>query len=858
MKSAIKHQTSKSEFKIPLEDDWKIQSTEKVNHSGETISLPDYNTKNWFEAQLPATVMAVLVQHNVIQDPFFGTNLKNIDRQPFQNPWWYRTEFQIDQSKTAILNFDGINYKGEIWLNGEKIADAETAKGAFRRFSFDISGIIKTGKNVLAVKVYPPQPGDYSIGYVDWNPAPPDQNMGIFRPVTLKVNGGVEIRDPFVRTQIDTETPDKAVLTISAETINHTGKPISGVLRGKIENLTFDKIITLAAHEQKHIEFDKVNIENPRLWWPNNLGNAELYELELTFRRENEILDRTTTTFGIREIKDYWQGEHRGFMVNGKKVLIKGGGWVDELFLRDTPETLEAQIKYVKHLNLNSIRLEGIWGKDHTLYDLCDRHGILIMVGWSCHWEHEEYLGKPVDSRYGGIVGQEDIDLISKSWQDQVIWLRNHPSIFVWTVGSDKVPHPDLEKKYIETFRQYDPTRPYLNSTGGVGSEQNIIGEEPVRSDISGSSGVKMLGPYAYTPPVYWFTDKKLGGAYGFNTETSPGANVPPLESIRKMIPKDHLWPIDEVWQYHCGRNVFNTLDRFQKAIDKRYGRTKNVADFAKKAQVLNYELMRPMFEAFQVNKKVATGIIQWMLNSPWPEMYWQLYDSFLLPNGAFYGARKACRPLHIAFNYGDNGIYMINDKFTPITNFKAQVRVLNIHSQKLLDEIVDVDVQPESSTLVFHLPEIENISTTYFLDLRLYDANGAEIDNNFYWLSTKKDVLDYEAKVEDWSFYTPSKEYADFTELNTLPHVKLEMKHNFRNNREAIVQVRNPANSIAFFIELKFADKRTGDTVLPAFWDDNYINLLPDETKEITVRFLKDVQIDLLELKADGWNARG
>jgi len=855
MPSAIKHQSNKSGFKIPLEKGWKIQSAEKAKQGGKDISLTGYDANEWYATNVPSTVLAALTENGLYQNPFVGLNLQKIKREPFQKPWWYRTEFQIVKTQTAILNFDGINYKGEIWLNGEKIADAETVYGAFRRFSFDVSSIIKTGKNVLAVQVFPPQPGDYTIGYVDWNPAPPDQNMGIFRPITLKLNGGVEIRNPFVQTQIDIETRAKATLTISAEIINHTDKSISGILYGKVENLTLEKFVTLAAGEQKQIEFEKVDIENPRLWWPNGLGNPELYELELTFRRENEILDRTATTFGIREIKDYWQGEHRGFMVNGKKVLIKGGGWVDELFLRDTAETLEAQIKYVRHLHLNCIRLEGIWGKDHTLYDLCDRYGILMMVGWSCHWEHEEYLGKPVDSRYGGIVSTEDIDLISTSWQDQVIWLRNHPSIFVWSVGSDKVPHPELEKKYIETFRQYDPTRPYLNSTGGVGSEQNIIGEEPVRSDISGSSGVKMLGPYAYTPPVYWFTDKKLGGAYGFNTETSPGANVPPLESIRKMIPQDHLWPIDEVWQYHCGRNVFNTLDRYQKAIEKRYGQAKDVEDFAKKAQVLNYELMRPMFEAFQVNKKVATGIIQWMLNSPWPEMYWQLYDSFLLPNGAFYGTRKACRPVHIAYNYGDNCIYMINDKFTPITDFKAQIRIFNIHSEKLLNEIIDVNVQPESSTLIFHLPEIKNISATYFLDLRLYDAHGAETDNNFYWLSTQKDVLDYEAKVEDWSFYTPSKGYADFTELNTLPRVELKIKHNFRNNREAIVKVRNPSNSIAFFIELKIVDKRNSNTVLPVFWDDNYINLLPDETKEVTVRFLKDVQLDWLELKASGWN---
>ncbi|MCK5209598.1 MAG: glycoside hydrolase family 2, partial [Cyclobacteriaceae bacterium] len=383
-------------------------------------------------------------------------------------------------------------------------------------------------------------------------------------------------------------------------------------------------------------------------------------DLDLQFKTKGNTPDTAHTRFGIREVEDYWLNKiHRGYKVNGQEVMIKGGGWTDDLFLMDTDESLEAQVKYVKHMNLNCIRLEGFWGKDHKLYDLCDEHGILLMVGWSCHWEHEQYLGKPVHIKYGGVVEPDDIDLIAKSWEDQVLWLRNHPSIFVWAVASDFIPHPDLERKYVETFNRYDTTRPYLNSTGGVGSDQAIITSAEIVSEISGSSGVKMLGPYAYTPPVYWFTDKNLGGAYGFNTETCPGANVPPIESIKKMIPEKNLWPIDEVWDFHCGKNDFSTIDRFREAIIKRYGPADNVEEFCLKSQMLNYELMRPMFEAFQAYKGKATGIIQWMLNSAWPEMYWQLYDSYLMPNGAFYATKKACEPLHLLYNYGDNSIYL-------------------------------------------------------------------------------------------------------------------------------------------------------------------------------------------------------
>ncbi len=635
---------------IKLEKNWKLHSSENLNHDGGKISLSEFNTSDWYSAKVPSTVLATLVENGVYHNPYFGTNLKKIPTEQFKQPWWYRSEFNLDakqSNNTVLISFDGINYKANIWINGRIIADTNTVNGAFRRFQFDISKDVAEGKNVLAVEVIPPKPGDFSIGFVDWNPNPPDNNIGIFRDVTLHFNGGVSIRNPFVETKVELKTLRKANLNISTEIVNHTDKKVSGILQGEIENIKFLKSVVLEPNKTKTIyfnaeDFPQLIFKNPKLWWPNRLGDPNLYVLQLKFIESEKIIDQTTVSFGIRQIEDYVnEGGHRGFKVNGHKVLIRGAGWTDDLFLQDTYESLKTQIAYVKDMNLNCIRLEGFWGKDQKLYDLCDENGILIMVGWSCHWEHEEYVGKPVDSRYGGVVEPDEIDLISRSWEDQVLWLRNHPSIFVWTVGSDLLPHPDLEKKYVETFNKYDTTRPYLNSTGGIGSEQGIISSSEIISEISGSSRVKMLGPYAYTPPIYWYTNKNLGGAYGFNTETSPGANIPPIESIKKMIPENHLWPVDEVWNFHCGKNSFSNIDRTLTAIEKRYGKPESVNDFVFKSQLLNYELMRPMFEAFQINQGKATGIIQWMLNSAWPEMYWQLYDSYLMPNAAYFAAKK-------------------------------------------------------------------------------------------------------------------------------------------------------------------------------------------------------------------------
>ncbi|TKJ35237.1 MAG: glycoside hydrolase family 2 [Planctomycetes bacterium B3_Pla] len=838
-----------------LSDGWMICTSANLEQTPEEICRADFDIQDWHSTSVPSTVLAALVANGVYKDPYFGMNLKEISSEPFEKPWWCRTKFQLsktDAEKTTLLEFDGINYSANIWLNGRQIAASTQVKGAFRRFQFDISSCICKGSNVLAVEVVPPEPGDFSTGFVDWNPPPPDRNMGIIRGVRLRFCENVSIENPFVQTNLNAETLDEATLTASAGLANHADRTVSGILEGKIESIRFSEAVEIEPQGRKTVEFTDIRITNPRIWWPHTMGKPDLYDLQLKFTVDDKVSDADSVRFGIRKVEDYTnEAGHKGFKINGRKVLIKAAGWTDDLFLADTLESIDAQLKYVKHINLNSIRLEGIWGKDHTLYDLCDKYGILMMVGWSCHWEHEQYLGKPVDGRYGGVTSSEDIDLISKSWQDQVIWLRNHPSIYVWAVASDKVPKPQLEQRYIETFEKYDPSRPYLASTGGIGSEQQIIGEDIVVSEISGCSGVKMLGPYAYTPPVYWYTDKNRGGAYGFNTETGPGAAVPPLESIRKMIPEDHLWPIDEFWEFHCGLNEFATLDRYREAIDRRYGKAGNVKEFARKAQVLNYELMRPMFEAFRANKGAATGVVQWMLNAAWPKMYWQLYDKYLMPNGAFYAAKKACEPLHLLYNYGDRSVYAMNDHLATFRDLRATIRVLDIDSMEVFGETLDISVEPDSSAKVFELPEFDSISTTYFLDLRLHDDRV-----NFYWLSTKPDVPDYEAKVEPWPYYTPSKKFADFTSLNSLPPAGVKVKHSSKTTGEKTTitaKLANVSDKIAFFLELQVAEKNSGKTILPVFWQDNYVSLLPGETRNIKAVFPATKQETVLTI--DGWN---
>lgn len=526
-----------SEYNTYINTEWEIISSENLNDSGMKISQNNYVTENWINTDIPKTVLAALVDNGIYKNIFFGKNFEEIPNEQFLTPWWYRKEFVInekDVDDNFIIIFEGINYKANIWLNGKLISTDKIVEGAFGIFEFDITNNVITGKNVIAVEVIPPKTGDLTIGFVDWNPSPPDKNMGLWRGVKLKRSGKISVKNTFVKSKIDIKTLDKAYLSITSELKNNSKKLISGKLNYKIGDIKFSKDFKLNSFESKSVLIDFKNnenliIENPKLWWPNNLGEPNLYNLQVKVIIDNKISDEENIRFGIREVEDYInENGYRGYKINGKKLVIEGAGWVDDILLNDSDEKVINQIKYAKHLNLNTIRLEGFWGKNKTLYDAADENGILLMVGWSCQWEWEGYCGRK-ETEYMCIDTPRDIEIQSNAFMDQVKWLRNNPSIFVWVYGSDKLPSPELEKKLNDLMKIYDSTRPTLATCKGIGAD----GEGNL-SVVSGNPGVKMLGPYEYVTPNYWYLDTKNGGAYGFNTETGPGAQVPPIESIKK------------------------------------------------------------------------------------------------------------------------------------------------------------------------------------------------------------------------------------------------------------------------------------------------------------------------------------
>jgi exo-1,4-beta-D-glucosaminidase len=846
--------------RITLQEGWHLQSSAQVDEDGSKLSRAGFTPNGWHDATVPSTVVAALVKDKVYPNPDFGVNLRSIPGttyrigqnfaniempadSPFKPSWWYQTSFEIPASfagKQIWLHFDGINYRANIWMNGQKIAGTDQVVGMWRIFEFNVTSVAQPGKsNALAVEIFAPHPDDLANTWVDWNPMPPDKNMGLWRPVYLTATGPVELRHPQVLTHLDLPSLATARLTVSAELENPTPAAVAGNLKGRIGDIEFEQRVEIPAGKTEAVtfapeKFPRLNVHNPRLWWPWQMGAQNLYNLKLEFDTDGEVSDRAETTFGIREAtSEINEHGYRQFKINGKSILILGAGWAPDMMLREMPEKTEAEIRYVRNMNLNTIRLEGKIEPDY-FFHLCDRYGILVLAGWCCcdHWERWKSW-KP-----------EDYVVSADSLRDQVLRLRNHPSLFDWLYGSDNPPPPRVEEAYLKVLKECHWPNP----------SQSSASAKP--TTVTGASGLKMTGPYEWVPPDYWLLDKKNGGAYGFNTETSPGPAVPPVASLKRMLPADHLWPIDNVWDFHAGGGEFANVKVFTAALNARYGEATSVEDYAEKSQLMTYEGERAMFEAYRRNKYVSTGVIQWMLNNTWPSTIWHLYDYYLRPGGGYFGTQKACEPLHVQFSYDDNSVVVTNSLQESFKGVTVAAKVYDLDLSEKYSKQVTLDVGPDSSTRAFTLPEISGLSKTYFVRLTLSDAAGQLKSSNFYWLSTQPDVLNW--KKTTW-YYTPVQTYTDFTMLKSLPAVQLDLKAATENKGEenvTQVTVKNPSRHLAFFVHLAVTQGSGGEEVLPVLWQDNYFELMPGERREVAATYAaRDLNGHSPAVAVDGWN---
>jgi exo-1,4-beta-D-glucosaminidase len=843
-----------------LRDGWNVQSACKLQADGAVLSTTIFHPENWISTTVPATVLATQLAAGEVKDPYFGTNLRNLpgvaypighnfadlsmpEDSPYRCGWWYRKEFAIPaaaKGKTIWLHFGGINYRADVWVNGKKIADKTQVAGAYRTYKFDVTGFVEAGKpNVVAVETFAPEAKDLGINWVDWNPCPPDKDMGLWGAVDLVTTGPVALRSPLVATHFADPSLKQADLTVYAELHNATDHAIRGNVTGTVANVPVQEQVDLAPHEDRTVvftpqQFPQLQIKNPRIWWPYQMGAPNLEALTLRFVENGKVSDEQSVRFGIREMtSELTDKGYRLFRVNGKPILIRGAGWSQDMLLREDPARLGNQFRLVRDMHLNTIRLEGKL-ETEDFFQLADQQGILVMLGWCCcdQWEHWKDWTP------------ENYSVAAESLRSQMLRIRHHASLLVWLNGSDNAPPAFVESAYLKIEAETHWPNPTLSAA----SAQN--------TSPSGKNGVKMNGPYDWVDPSYWYVDtNRYGGAYGFNTETSPGPAIPSLASIHKFIPSDQLWPQNATWAYHFGGGEFTNLKVFDEAMKATYGQPHSAEDYVRIAQTMSYDSERAMFEAFGRNKYTSTGVIQWMLNNAWPSMIWHLYDYYLEADGGYFGAKKACEPLHIQYSYDDHSIVVVNSTYQLSPAITAEVQLYDANLKSLFKDQKQLQAAADSSTHALTIPgdAFNSGSRIYFADLTLKNAKGEVLSRNFYWIPSKLSTFDW--NKTDYT-HTPVSEHEDLTALLSLPKANLQTQVRMGDSsdgRKIELRLQNPSKALAF--QVSFAARtKSGDLIAPVLWSDNYIELMPGESRTITAILPKDAP-ESPDVLLSGWN---
>ena len=823
---------------LRLSSGWELQDAAQILQTGEALSRTDYQPAGWHRATVPGTVLSSLVNDGIYPEPLYGENNRpdNIPDSLCRSSYWYRTTFTPPQSyggKQIWLNFLGINYIAEVWVNGQQVG---TIKGAFMRGIFNVTPCVTVGAaNALAVHVRPqPHPGAThektiasgtgpnggvtgmdgptflcSIGW-DWIPTIRDRDTGIWQDVILSATGPVIVQDPYVTSDLPLPRTDTADLTVQTTLRNVTDTPQAGVLTGTIDKISFTQNVSLAPNETRTVTFTPattpaLHLRQPKLWWPNGYGPQNLYKLRLSFSVNGTVSDAQDTTFGVRKITYALPGsENLALSVNGVPVIAKGGDWgIDEAMKRIPQRRLDAQVRMHRIANYTMIRNWVGQSTSADLYDACDQYGILL-------WD-EFFEPHPSD---GPIP--EDVGLYLANVRDKILRFRNHACIALWCARNEGDPPPAIGLGIQQLINELDQRRLYQpSSTSG--------------------RGVNSGGPYHWRTPREFYT---FGEA--FKTEIG-SMSVPTLEAVRAMMPAKDWEVINDDWAEHDFCGGAQQDDRYPYIITDRYGPIASLPDFVRKSQLANYECFRAMYEGrFAKLFHPATGVITWMSNPAQPSFVWQLYSHDLEPNSSLYGARKACEPVHIQLNQKDWHVVVVNNTPEALNGVTAKTSVYNLDGSSQYTHTDTVTAAPSAATDIGAIGFPSGLSAVHFIKLELHDGKGRLLSDNFYWRAAPDDEDNFQA-------------------LNTLPTVALDIQATRRDmGGKCLLDVvlRNPSQSIALMSHLQLRKARSGQRVLPVFYSDNYLSLVPGDRKTLTVEAASgDLDGDAPLLAVDGWN---
>ncbi len=791
---------------------WRLQRASEVTASGEEISTPGFKPENWIVATVPGTVLSSYKNIGAIADPNYADNQLQVSESFFWSNFWYRDEFEVPEGfkqDRLFLNFDGINWKADVFLNGKKLGRIE---GAFMRGKFDVTDLVVPGKNVVAVEIIRnnhigaikeknKQSTDFNGGILgadnptfhatigwDWIPTVRGRNIGIWNDVFLTSTGKVTVADPLVTSVLP--LPDTTSATLTAEVIvkNHDANTVNGTLEGKVGDVTFQKPVSLAAGEEKTVVFDvkdfpQLKMENPRLWWPKGYGAPNLYDANFTFKAGDKVSDTKDFKVGIRQMTFNEDNHILSLFINGRRFIGRGGNWgFGESNLNYRGREYDIAVAYHADMNFTMMRnWVGMIG-DEELYEACDRHGIMI---WQDFW-----LANPAD-------GPDPYypEMFIANAEDYVKRIRSHASIGLYCGRNEGFPPEQIDKALRRIIKEDHPDIHYISSSA---------------DDV-----VSGHGPYRMLPAKEYFTLKT--GNDKFHSERGM-PNVMTYESMLRTFSPKGIWPQDDEWGMHdYTREGAQGCTSFNEIIAKGYGEPQSAKEFACLAQWVNYDGHRSLFESRSQNRK---GLLMWMSHSCWPSMVWQTYDYYFEPTAAYFAIKKASEPLHIQWNPATDEVEVVNYSAGTHKGLTAKVQVLNMDASVAWEKEATVDSNEDTTDKCIKLEFPENLSKVHFIKMTLVE-DGKVISDNFYHRSLEEN---------------------NYQDLQKLPKVALQSATTVDKNADgtwsAVSVIENKTSTPALMIRLNVVGGKDGQQILPVFYSDNYFSLLPGEKKEVRMNW--------------------
>ena len=839
-----------------LNSDWQCANISAIKEKGEVLSQPTYQTTGWIKATVPGTVLTTMLNNQQVANPFYGMNNQYIPDIYHTGNDYYTYWFVKDFTESAKgdeqvwLQLRGVNYKCFVYLNGKKL-NQQVHEGMLLRQQYNITKYLSAnGKNRLAIIVYPPdlpgnpnggQGGDgtiarnattqYTAGW-DWIQPIRDRNTGIWDKVFIEKTKAINIRNPHIVTLVPgVRVPNAkqlpATIKLSTELENASNQSVSGIVQYSIAGNTIKKAVTLQPQSITEVQLPDLVLQNPKLWWPNGYGPQDLYALKLQFISKGQSSDEEQLKIGIRQIDNVWNS-HTGSMqaiVNGQKIFIKGGNWIiSDAMLRFSEARYDAEIRFHRDMNLNLIR---IWGGALTerpeFYEACDKYGLLVFQDF---WFSGDCNGRWLDpmkkeDQWTRRQYPNDHALVLTIAADQIKMIRNHASLAYWCGGNEITPPDDILLPLKDSILpKLDGTRYFFDFSNSDSMSLNTIG---------GNGD----GPYTIQNDKTFWTYK----TFPYNSEVG-SVGLGDYVSLQRFIPEQNLkapiYPsfVDSVWEYH----KYIPYEHYPT----QYGPIKDAKDFAMKAQLVNYNQYRALMEGFSAHMwDWYTGTIIWKTQNPWTALRGQMYDYYLDVNACLYGLRKGGEPLHVMMNPADSMIYMVNNGFERERNLMIEVKVYDVITGKdSLYSLMFNEISPTSVKKLFPMTGfLKDLKKTegVFISLKLFKENRSLASDNFYWLPGTDN---------------------QYTALNKMPTAPLAIKVSKVGNGKLNVMLSNAdKNPVAFFNRIALLNEATNERILPAFFNDNYISILPGQTKTIQIDYPEQYDAIKKAVHVYGWN---